>query len=176
LLNTLDEPALVSILRRYGEMRQSRKMARAIIAARPIRTTGQLADIAEKTVPRRNRAPRRIHPATQLFQALRIAVNDELKALEHVLPDIVTLLRPGGRLAIISFHSLEDRLVKHFIRQQSRDCTCPPEAPICTCNTKPKLRPITKKVVRPTDEEVAVNPRSRSAKLRVAEKVEEVMS
>ncbi|MFN2221089.1 MAG: 16S rRNA (cytosine(1402)-N(4))-methyltransferase RsmH [Chloroflexota bacterium] len=177
LLNELEETELTLILQNYGEMPQSRKVARSIIEARPIHTTAQLVELAEKVIGRRRqRGARRIHPATRLFQALRIAVNDELGALERVLPDTVGLLRPGGRLAIISFHSLEDRIVKHFIREQSRECTCPPEAPICTCETQPMLRAVTRKVVRPSEAEVAANPRSRSARLRVAEKLEEVKS
>jgi 16S rRNA (cytosine1402-N4)-methyltransferase len=177
LLNELEETELTLILQNYGEMPQSQKVARSIIEARPIHTTAQLVELAEKVIGRRRqRGARRIHPATRLFQALRIAVNDELGALERVLPDTVGLLRPGGRLAIISFHSLEDRIVKHFIREQSRECTCPPEAPICTCETQPMLRAVTRKVVRPSEAEVAANPRSRSARLRVAEKLEEVKS
>jgi len=177
LLNELDEAELTMILRQYGEIAQSRKVARAIVEARPVNTTTELVEIAERTIGgRRQRGGRRIHPATRLFQALRIAVNDELGALERVLPDAVSLLRPGGRLAIISFHSLEDRIVKHFIREESRECTCPPEAPICTCEAQPTLRAITRKVVRPSEAETEANPRSRSAKLRVAEKLEEVES
>jgi len=177
LLNELEAAELELILRRYGEIPQSRRVAQAIVEARPIYTTAQLVKIAEKTLgDRRSRGAKRIHPATRLFQALRIAVNDELGALECVLPDAVSLLRPGGRLAIISFHSLEDRIVKHFIREESRECTCPPEAPICTCDTQPTLRAVTRKVVRPSDTELEANPRSRSARLRVAEKLEEVAS
>lgn len=176
LLNTLDESSLAEILKRYGEVPQSRNVARAIIDARPINTTRQLVEVAERTMrSRRRRGARQIHPATRLFQALRIAVNDELGALESVLPDTMSLLRPGGRLAVISFHSLEDRLVKHFMRQQSRDCICPPEAPICTCDTQPTLRMVTRKVIMPGEHEVATNPRSRSARLRVAEKLAEVV-
>jgi 16S rRNA (cytosine1402-N4)-methyltransferase len=175
LLNGLDEPALTTILQRYGEISASRKVARAIVEARPLRTTGQLVEVAERTMGRRRqRGARRIHPATRLFQALRIAVNDELGALERVLPDAVALLRPGGRLAIISFHSLEDRIVKQFIRDESRECSCPPEAPICTCNRQPRLRKVTRKVIRPSQQEVDANPRSRSARLRVAERQQEV--
>jgi 16S rRNA (cytosine1402-N4)-methyltransferase len=168
LLNTLDETALANIFWRYGEVRANRKYARAIVRHRPIETTGQLADlILQESGGRRGR----IHPATQLFQALRIAVNDELGMLEQGLAAAVSLLNPGGRLSVISFHSLEDRLVKNFIRDQSRDCICPRQQPICTCNTQPALRPITRKVVRPNDEEIASNPRSRSARMRVAERV-----
>ncbi|MCI0396225.1 MAG: 16S rRNA (cytosine(1402)-N(4))-methyltransferase RsmH [Chloroflexi bacterium] len=167
LVNNLREAELADILWRYGEVRLSRKLARAIVRERPIRTTAQLAGLIAQETGRRDR----IHPATQVFQALRIAVNDELGALEQGLAAAVDLLRPGGRLAVISFHSLEDRLVKQFIRRQSRDCVCPPEQPLCTCDAQAVLRPVTRKVVRPTDEEVAANPRSRSARLRVAERL-----
>jgi 16S rRNA (cytosine1402-N4)-methyltransferase len=175
LLNTLDETALAEILWRYGELPQGRNLARAIVEARPIRTTRQLVEIAEKNVRGRpRRGAGRLHPATRLFQALRIAVNDELGALENVLPDAVGLLQPSGRLAVISFHSLEDRLVKNFMRDQSRECVCPPEAPICTCDARPTLRLVSRKAIKPSEDEIAANPRSRSARLRVAEKVEGV--
>ncbi len=175
LLETLDESALSEMLRRYGEVRQNRKVARAILEARPVDTTMQLAELVAQleTKDRRNKSSGRIHPATKVFQALRIAVNEELEALQKVLPAAVDLLRPGGRLAVISFHSLEDRMVKQFIREKSRDCVCPPEQPICNCDTRPVLRPVTRKVIRPTDDEVARNPRSRSARLRVAERLTE---
>jgi 16S rRNA (cytosine1402-N4)-methyltransferase len=173
LVNDLDEEALAEILWRYGEVPQSRRVARAIIEARPISTTSQLASACENTASlRQRRGARRIHPATRVFQALRIAVNDELASLERVLPDTVDLLRPGGRLAVISFHSLEDGMVKRFIRDQSSECTCPPEMPICTCGAVPKLKKVTRKIIRPSEEEVRSNPRSRSARLRVAEKVQ----
>lgn len=168
LLNTLPEAALAEIFWQYGEVRQNRKFARAIVHQRPIETTGQLADlIVQESGGRRGR----IHPATQVFQALRIAVNEELDMLEQGLKAAVNLLKPGGRLAVISFHSLEDRLVKNFIRDQSRDCICPPQQPVCTCNAQPALEAVTRKVVRPSEKEVADNPRSRSAKMRVAERV-----
>lgn len=168
LVNTLPEAALAEIFWQYGEVRQSRKFARAIVHHRPIETTGQLADlIVQESGGRRGR----IHPATQLFQALRIAVNDELGMLEKGLKAAVELLKPGGRLAVISFHSLEDRLVKNFIRDQSRDCICPPQQPLCTCDVQPALKAVTRKVVRPSEKEVAENPRSRSAKMRVAERM-----
>ncbi len=173
LLNALDEATLSEILWRYGEVRESRRVARAIIASRPVNTTGQLADIAVQSASgrRSRKAARRIHPATRIFQALRIAVNDELAALEKALPAMTSLLKPAGRLAVISFHSLEDRMVKQFIREQSLECVCPPQQPICTCDTQPTLKPVTRKVIKPTAEEIARNPRSRSARLRVAEKL-----
>jgi 16S rRNA (cytosine1402-N4)-methyltransferase len=176
LLNELDEPELAKILQRYGEIAPSRRVARAIVEARPLETTSQLVEVAERSMRgHRRRGAKRIHPATRLFQALRIAVNDELGALEGVLPDAVKLLRPGGRLAVISFHSLEDRIVKQFIRNESRECSCPPEAPVCTCDRKPRLRKVTKKIVRPSEQEMDANPRSRSARLRVAQKSEKVV-
>jgi 16S rRNA (cytosine1402-N4)-methyltransferase len=137
------------------------------VAARPLATTGQLADLVMRTVGQREK----IHPATRTFQALRIAINDELDALAQALPQARDLLRPGGRLAVISFHSLEDRLVKHFFQQEARDCICPPEAPVCTCGHRATLRVLTRRPVRPGEEEIARNPRSRSAKLRIAERL-----
>jgi 16S rRNA (cytosine1402-N4)-methyltransferase len=167
LVNSLSEAELASLLWRYGEERHSRRIARAIVAARPLATTGQLADLVMRTVGQREK----IHPATRTFQALRIAINDELDALAQALPQARDLLRPGGRLAVISFHSLEDRLVKHFFQQEARDCICPPEAPVCTCGHRATLRVLTRRPVRPGEEEIARNPRSRSAKLRIAERL-----
>ena len=167
LVNELSAEELATLLYRYGEERQARRVAEAIVTARPLRTTKELASVVEMVVGRRGR----IHPATRTFQALRIAVNDELAALEAALPQAVEVLVPGGRLAVISFHSLEDRLVKRFMRRESRDCICPPEAPVCTCDHRATLRLVTRKPVRPAEGEVAANPRSRSARLRVAERV-----
>ena len=164
LVNTLSREELADILFRYGEEPQSRRIARAIVAERPISTTGELADLVERTVGRRGR----IHPATRTFQGLRIAVNEELGCLAEALPQALRLLGPGGRLAIISFHSLEDRLVKQFFRNEARDCVCPPEVPICICSHRATLGIVTKKPISPSAEEVAANPRSRSAKLRIA--------
>jgi 16S rRNA (cytosine1402-N4)-methyltransferase len=168
LVNNLPEAELADIFRRYGEERNSRQLARLIIANRPIATTLQLAQLVAGKSGRRRQ---RIHPATQIFQALRIAVNEELAALERVLPAAVDLLVAGGRLAVISFHSLEDRMVKVFMRDQSRDCVCPPEQPVCTCATVARLRLVARKAIKPSEAEVAGNPRSRSARLRVAEKL-----
>jgi 16S rRNA (cytosine1402-N4)-methyltransferase len=164
LVNRLPEAELADLIYKYGEERHSRRIARAIVAARPIRTTGQLAEVVAGVVGYRER----IHPATRTFQALRIAVNDELQALADTLPQARDLLRPGGRLAVISFHSLEDRLVKEFFRDESRDCICPPEAPVCVCNHQATLALVTRKPVRPGAQEIERNPRSRSARLRVA--------
>jgi 16S rRNA (cytosine1402-N4)-methyltransferase len=166
LVNHLPQAELADLLWRYGEERYSRRIARAIVAARPVTTTKQLADLVERTVSRREK----IHPATRTFQALRIAVNDELEALSQALVQARNLLQSRGRLAVIAFHSLEDRLVKRFYQQESRDCLCPPEVPICVCEHRATLRVLTSKPVRPTAEEIARNPRSRSARLRIAER------
>ena len=167
LVNTLSEAELSDILWQYGEERHSRRIARAIVAARPLVTTGQLADLVARTVGRREK----IHPATRTFQALRIAVNEELESLSEALPKARDLLCPGGRLAVIAFHSLEDRLVKEFYRQEARACICPPELPVCVCQHQATLRVLTSKPVRPSADETARNPRSRSARLRVAERL-----
>jgi 16S rRNA (cytosine1402-N4)-methyltransferase len=164
LIRDLSEAKLADLLWRYGEERYSRRIARAIVAARPIMTTGQLADLVAKKVGRREK----IHPATRVFQALRIAVNDELGALVEALPQARDLVRPGGRLAVIAFHSLEDRLVKQFCQQEARDCICPPDVPVCVCGHRATLGIVTRKPIRPSDEEVSRNPRSRSARLRIA--------
>ncbi len=167
LVNSLSVKELAGLLYRYGEERQARRIAEAIVAARPLGTTRQLAEVVERAVGR----PERIHPATRTFQALRIAVNGELEALEAALPQALDLLRPGGRLVVISFHSLEDRIVKRFLQREARDCICPPEAPICTCGHKARLRPLTRRPVRPEPAEVEANPRARSARLRAAERL-----
>jgi 16S rRNA (cytosine1402-N4)-methyltransferase len=167
LVNELSLKELAAIFYQFGEERQARRVAEAIVAARPLHTTKELATVIERVIGRRGR----IHPATQSFQALRIAVNDELVAVQEALPQAVDVLAPGGRLVVISFHSLEDRLVKRFIRQESRDCVCAPEAPVCTCDHHATLRVITRKPIRPAADEIAANPRARSARLRVAERV-----
>lgn len=167
LVNDLPEEDLADILWRYGEERASRRIARAIVHARPLRTTRQLAEVIAR-VSGGHRG--HIHPATRTFQALRIAVNQELKALEDFLPLAVQALRPGGRLAVIAFHSLEDRIVKQYFRTESRDCICPPEQPVCTCGHKASLIEITRRPIVAGEEEIRNNPRSRSARLRVVEK------
>jgi 16S rRNA (cytosine1402-N4)-methyltransferase len=139
------------------------------VAARSVDTTAELADLVAKAVPG---GRKRIHPATRTFQALRIAVNDELASVEAVLPQAVDDLKAGGRLAVIAFHSLEDRIVKRYFRRQSRDCICPPESPICTCEHQATIKEITRKPIRPTEAETRSNPRARSARLRVAEKLD----
>lgn len=166
LINNLDEAALADIFWRYGEEKSSRKIARMIVAERPFTTTTQLAEKIAQTVRRRSR----IHPATQTFQALRIAVNRELETVETGVMAALELLGQNGRLAVISFHSLEDRFVKHTFRRLSRDCICPPDQPVCTCGGEAKFRLITRKVVQASAEEIAQNSRSRSARLRVIER------
>ncbi|GJM40621.1 MAG: ribosomal RNA small subunit methyltransferase H [Ardenticatenaceae bacterium] len=166
LINNLDEVALANILWRYGEEKSSRKIARMLVAERPFTTTTQLADKIAETVRRRGR----IHPATKTFQALRIAVNQELETVEAGVMAALKLLGANGRLAVISFHSLEDRFVKQTFRELSKDCTCPPNQPVCTCGGQAKYRLITRKVVQATAKEIAHNSRSRSARLRVIEK------
>jgi 16S rRNA (cytosine1402-N4)-methyltransferase len=168
LVNHLNEVELADLLYRYGEEHRSRQVARAIVRARPIHGTRQLAEVVAKAT---SGGESGIHPATRTFQALRIAVNGELEALEAVLPQAIEALAPGGRLAVISFHSLEDRIVKQFMRKESRDCLCPPEQPVCTCGHKATLRVLTTKPVRPQESEIINNPRSRSARLRVAERI-----
>ena len=167
LVNTLPGDELADLIYVYGEERASRRIARAIVRARPLQTTGQLAAVIESVLPRRGR----IHPATQTFQALRIAVNQELDRVETFLPQAVAALKSGGRLAIISFHSLEDRIVKEYFRRESRDCICPPRQPICTCGHTATLKEISRKPITPGEAEIAANPRARSAKLRVVEKL-----
>jgi 16S rRNA (cytosine1402-N4)-methyltransferase len=161
---------LANIIYQYGEEPRSRRIARAIVAARPLHTTTELAAVIAQAVGGRS-AEARTHPATRTFQALRIQVNDELGALAATLPQIVALLRPGGRFAIITFHSLEDRIVKRFIQRETQDCICPPGLPVCQCNHRASLRAVTRKPIQPGAGEVAANTRSRSAKLRVAEKL-----
>jgi 16S rRNA (cytosine1402-N4)-methyltransferase len=170
LLNNLSAEELADVFRRYGEEQQSRRIARLIVSHRPLRTTTELAGLIEREIGRRHKPGR--HPATKVFQALRIAVNEELEEIDRGLQSAVGLLRPGGCLAVISFHSLEDRLVKQFLRQASRDCVCPPQQPFCTCGAHAVLRPVVRKAIKATDEEIAANPRSRSARLRVAAKVD----
>jgi 16S rRNA (cytosine1402-N4)-methyltransferase len=173
VIATWDERELETIFRKYGEERYARQIARAIVRRRaesPIERTGQLVDVVRASIP----APARFgegHPAKRVFQALRIEVNHELESLEVGLPAAFEMLRPGGRLAVISFHSLEDRIVKHFIRDRARGCLCPPEFPICVCGHEPELRILTPKLVRPSAREVDHNPRASSARLRAAVKV-----
>ena len=174
LLERVEWEELVTILRDYGEERRARAIARAIVKGReqsPLRTTGELSRLVQKVVGNRER---RIHPATRTFQALRIAVNDELGQLERFLEPAVRALRPGGRIAVISFHSLEDRIVKHTFRRLAGRCTCPPGLPVCRCDPQRVVTVVTRSAVRPDEDEVTRNPRARSARLRVAERSEEI--
>jgi 16S rRNA (cytosine1402-N4)-methyltransferase len=168
IVNTYEEKEIADIIFRYGEEPASRRIARAIVRARPIESTGRLAEVIARAV---GGVRRRIHPATRTFQALRIAVNDELAALEEALAQARNVLGPGGRLVIISFHSLEDRIVKRFLRMESQDCICPPQTPACVCNHKATLRALARRAITPSAAEIAANPRSRSAKLRAAERI-----
>jgi 16S rRNA (cytosine1402-N4)-methyltransferase len=167
LVNGLGERELGDLLYRYGEERRSRRVARAIVAARPIATTTDLAEGVSRAVGGRWR----IHSATRAFLALRIAVNGELKALTHGIDQAIDVLSPGGRLAVISFQSQEDRIVKRSFLDASRSCVCPPGVPECRCNHEPRIRLVTRRPVTPSAAEVAANPRSRSAKLRLGERL-----
>jgi 16S rRNA (cytosine1402-N4)-methyltransferase len=169
LVNDADEAELADLFYKYGEEPQGRKLARGIVASRPYETTRQLATTIERITPRRKGD--KIHPATRVFQALRIAVNDELTGLERVLPQAIDLLKPGGRLAVISFHSLEDRIVKQAFKLASTDCICPPNVPVCVCGHHASVSLVTRKPIVADEAEIAQNPRSRSAKLRVVEKL-----
>ena len=175
LVNEADERELADIFRRFGEERFARQIARAIVKRRaeaPLERTSELVETVRAAIP----APRRFgdgHPAKRVFQALRIAVNGELESLERALPEAMAVLRPGGRLAVISFHSLEDRIVKRFFAAEARGCVCPPEFPVCVCGREPSLRPLTRKALRPSPGEVAANVRSASARLRAVVKAEE---
>ena len=168
IVNGYSERDLADLIWRYGEERASRRVARAIVGARPLRTTSELAAIVADAVPR---GRGHIHPATRTFQALRIAVNDELTALGDALAQAVRVLGHGGRLVVISFHSLEDRIVKQYIQRESRNCICPPEVVQCVCGHRATLRAVSRGAARPTAAEVSANPRSRSARLRAAEKL-----
>ena len=168
LVNTLPQDELADLIFRYGEERDSRRIARAIVQARPLRTTRQLAEVIRSAAGKKGG---RIHPATRTFQALRIAVNEELAALENVLPQALEALASGGRLAVISFHSLEDRIVKEFFREWSRSLVNPPYERIYAVERPALLREIARKPLQPSEEEIEENPRARSAKLRIAEKI-----
>ncbi len=174
LLATLDANELIALFRAYGEEPKAPRIARAIVEARriaPVATAEELAALIERVVPPNPRLRRRTHPATRVFQALRIAVNEELEALDAGLAAALDLLRPGGRLVVLSYHSLEDRIVKRFFQAERRGCVCPPALPICVCGRSPRLRLVTNPSVTPTDAEIAANPRARSARLRAAERL-----
>jgi 16S rRNA (cytosine1402-N4)-methyltransferase len=170
VVNDLPERELAEVIRRLGEERWAARVARFVAARRPLHSTRDLAQAVEAAIPRAAWPPD-IHPATRTFQAIRMHVNDELGSLERGLRGALEIVQPGGRIAVISFHSLEDRLVKSFFATESRDCLCPPVQPVCTCGHKASVRILTRKPVRPSEEETARNPRSRSARLRAAEKL-----
>ena len=175
LLNTLPEKEICRIIRDYGEEKWAARIAAIICehrAKKPIETTFDLVHAVDAAIPKAVRRKDDGHPARRTFQAVRIAVNDELDPLDQALCDFVDCLKPGGRILVITFHSLEDRLVKRCFQRLQNPCTCPPKAPICTCGKKPQVRVLARGAVPPTEEEVARNPRARSAKLRVAEKLE----
>jgi 16S rRNA (cytosine1402-N4)-methyltransferase len=169
LVNRLPEKELADLIFRLGEERYSRQVARVIVQSRPIFTTRALSEVITNAIGKYYRSSP-IHPATRTFQALRIAVNQELDAIQSVLPQAVQALAPGGRLAVISFHSLEDRLVKEFFRRESKDCLCPPRQPTCTCGHIASIVEISRKPIQSSEAEILNNPRSRSARLRIAEK------
>ncbi len=168
LVNSLAENDLANIIWKYGEEKYSRKIARIICQNRPINTTFELANLVKKAYGNQYS---QIHPATRTFQAIRIAVNQEMQAIESVVPQAIRLLKPGGKLAIIAFHSLEDRIVKSIFRTESKDCICPPNQPICTCNHIKSIKEVNRKPIEASSEEITNNPRARSAKLRIAEKL-----
>ncbi len=168
IVNNYSERELADLIYEYGEERDSRKIARAIVNKRPLHTTRELVAVIEAVSPRRGD---RLHPATRTFQALRIAVNEELASIEEVLPEAVASLRSGGRLAVISFHSLEDRIVKDFFREQSKDVVNPPYERIYEIERKAIIKEVNRKPITPSEEETKNNPRARSAKLRIAEKI-----
>ena len=168
LVNNLPEGELADLLYKYGEERRSRQVAKAIVNARPIESTIELARIVASATSSGRPG---MHPATRSFQALRIAVNDELAVLEEVLPQAISSLIPNGRLAVIAYHSLEDRIVKHYFRRESQDCICPPEQIVCNCGHKAIVKVITKRPIRPQEDEIIRNSRARSARLRVIEKL-----
>lgn len=172
LVNELSESELADVIYEFGEERAARRIARLIVAERAkgaIKTTAQLANLVVRAVHQKGHW--RIHPATKTFQALRIAVNRELDELDQFVADAIEVLKPGGRLAIITFHSLEDRIIKQAFRFQSGHCVCPPSQPVCQCGTAKRVNVLTRKAIQPTDAEIAVNPRARSAKLRACQKL-----
>lgn len=171
VVNTYDERRLARLIQDFGEERFGRRIARAIVRARPLHTTGELAAVVKEAIP----APARRtgpHPARRTFQAIRIEVNGELRSLERALPQSIDALRPGGRVVVISYHSLEDRLVKRHFATETGRCECPPRAPVCTCGARARIRVLTRRPLRAPEDEVARNPRASAAKLRAAERLE----
>jgi 16S rRNA (cytosine1402-N4)-methyltransferase len=174
LLASLDAAELTALFRRYGEEPKAPRIARAIVDARrvaPVETAEELAALVERVAPPNPRIHRRTHPATRVFQALRIAVNEELEALQAGLAAALDLLRPGGRLVVLSYHSLEDRIVKRFLQAERRGCVCPADVPVCVCGRNPRLRLVTRPSLTPSAPEIEANPRARSARLRAAERL-----
>jgi 16S rRNA (cytosine1402-N4)-methyltransferase len=173
VVNGYAEKDLARVIARYGEERFANRVARAIVAARPIARTGELADVVRDAIPA---ATRRTggHPAKRTFQAIRIEVNGEITRLQRVLPQTVDVLDTGGRVVVISYHSLEDRIVKRFFNEEARGCVCPPDFPVCTCGAEAAVRVLSRRPVTPGDDEIADNPRARSAKLRAAERLDTV--
>ncbi len=169
VVNGLSEAELANVIYRYGEEHRSRRIASAIVKSRPLDTTTQLAEVISRALGRPKKG--RIHPATKTFQAIRMAVNGELDNVEKGLDQAIEVLREGGRIVVISYHSLEDRLVKGVFRREASGCICPPEIPMCVCGHEPTLRLVSRRVIKPDQEEISMNPRSRSARLRVAERI-----
>ena len=169
VVNGYGEEELANLIYRLGEERKSRRIARAIVRSRPIEDTVELAEVVRRSTGRQPRG--RTHPATRTFQAIRMETNEELAAIEEGVRGAIEVLRPGGRLAVISYHSLEDRLVKRLLARESSPCVCPPEAASCQCKHEPRVRLVNRRVVKPSRSEVEANPRSRSAKLRAAERI-----
>ncbi|HEV2757051.1 MAG TPA: 16S rRNA (cytosine(1402)-N(4))-methyltransferase RsmH [Actinomycetota bacterium] len=171
VVNRYEQKDLARVISRYGEERFAARVARAIVARRPVERTSELAEIVRDAIPA---ATRRTggHPAKRTFQALRIEVNGEITRLERVLPQTVDVLDPGGRVAVISYHSLEDRTVKRFFNDEARGCTCPPDFPVCTCGAQARIKVLSRRPITPTEDEMNANPRARSAKLRAAERLE----
>ena len=169
IVNEYGEEELANLIYRFGEERRSRRIARAIVRSRPIEDTAELAEVVRRSMGRQPR--RHTHPATRTFQAIRMETNAELETVEQGVRGAIEVLRPGGRLAVISYHSLEDRLVKRLLARESSTCVCPPGAAACACGHEPTVRLVNRRVIRPSRSEVVTNPRSRSAKLRAAERI-----
>lgn len=171
IVNHAAEVEIAQILQLYGDERFARRIAQAIVAARPITDTLRLADIVTAAMPLSQRRVSRIHPATRTFQALRMAVNEEIAHLKTFLTEGIDIMTSGGRIAVVSFHSGEDRTVKNVLRTYARGCICAPDVPLCRCGHTPQIRILTKKPIMPTEEEIHQNPRARSARLRIAQKI-----
>jgi len=173
VVNTYDKEALCDIFFRYGEEKWSKRIAEFIVERRekePVKTTGELVEIIKAAIPKKARVEGS-HPAKRIFQAIRIEVNGELRILKNAVEDFISVLKPGGRLAIITFHSLEDRIVKNVFAEYAKGCVCPKEFPVCVCGKEPEVKQITRKPILPSKEELEINSRSKSAKLRVIEKI-----